>query len=112
MNEQQLTEILWQFVGWSLTTIVAIVGVLVGLIYRNLVASIKHVRESVGQCATKQELEEMEDDIKAQQSARDQVFDQKLDGIRGDVTATRTGVTDMHRRMDDLYKFLVAGKQG
>lgn len=112
MNEQQLTEILWQFVGWSFATIITVVGVLVGLIYRNFVSTIKHLRERVDLCATRTELEEMEEDIKAQQSARDQVFDQKLDGIRGDVTATRTGVTDMHRRMDDLYKFLVSGKQG
>lgn len=112
MNEQQLTEILWQFVGWSLATILAVVGVLVGLIYRNFVASLKSLHLRVDKCATKEELDEMEEDIKAQQSARDQVFDQKLDGIRGDVTATRTGVTDMHRRMDDLYKFLVSGKQG
>ena len=96
MTEAQLIEILWQFVGWSAT----VLGVLIGVIYGGLVSSIRKLGRRVDACATRTELEKFEEDIVADRERSDNVVNSKLNAIS-------EGVSQTHRRIDDLFKLLV-----
>jgi flagellar motility protein MotE (MotC chaperone) len=103
MNEQQLIEVLWKFVGWSAAAVVA----LVSLIYASIRAAISRIAGRVDGCASKEEVEKVERDLKDElrdhrndRQRRDDQVDRKLDEINTTVTGT-------HKRIDDLYRAMV-----
>lgn len=108
MNEQQLIDVLWKFIGWSSAAVVA----LVSIIYASVVHSQRKLSARVDQCATRPELEKLEKDLKDElrEHRNDrQRRDDKVDETLGEIKAA---VTDTHRRMDDLYRAMVNQQGG
>lgn len=108
MNEHDVIEILWKFIGWTLASLVALVGV----IFAGIRGAISRIYGRIDMCALREEVAKVERDLK------DELRDHRNERLRRDdkvdetLSDIKSAVTDTHRRMDDLYRAMVNQQGG